>query len=115
MNNKLEITGTCCHVGEVVTFSSGFQKRKVVVKDEKTMIAFDLKKDNVNLITESSLGHTLKATIFVDSREWDGPKGKQFFTDVTAVKVVDETSVSENMAAVAPKAPQQAQDDEFPF
>lgn len=95
MNNKIEVTALCDYVGEVREFSSGFKKRVFVLKEEHegnkypTLLAFTLKKDNVDLVKKLDEGKTLKVTGYVESREWEDPKtgDVKFFSDVTAVKV----------------------------
>jgi hypothetical protein len=88
MNNKIEITATCSHVGEVETIGqNGFKKRTFVLKDESgqysKIVAFTLKKDKVDKINRRHVGSTVKAVGYVESREWQG----RYFTEVTAVGV----------------------------
>lgn len=88
MNNKIEITATCSHVGEIETIGqNGFTKRTFVLKDESGQypkeVAFILKKDKVNLINSNHLGHKVKAIGYVESRKWN----ERYFTEVVAVGV----------------------------
>ena len=88
MNNKIEIEATCSHVGEVETIgSNGFKKRTFVLKDESGQfpksIAFTLKKDNVIKINSDFVGCLVRASGYVESREWQG----RYFTEITAVSV----------------------------
>jgi hypothetical protein len=88
MNNKIEITATCSHVGEIETIGqNGFKKRTFVLKDESgqypKLLALTLKKDKVDKIDRRSVGKTVKVVGYVESREWQG----KYFTEVTAIGV----------------------------
>lgn len=104
MNNKIEITATCSHVGEIETIGqNGFKKRTFCLKDESgqypKILAFTLKKDKVDKIDSRHVGSTVKATGYVESREWNG----KYFTEVTAVSVeVVSAAKSAPVAAVPP-------------
>ena len=98
MNTKIEVTGTCAYVGEVQGFASGFKKRTFVLREEsqgqdgKTythLLAFDLKREDVNLVNESCRNQQLTVVGFVESRSWKNPQTGElkFFTEVTARKV----------------------------
>lgn len=95
MNNKIEVTALCDYVGEVQEFSSGFKKRVFALKEGHegnkypTLLAFTLKKDNVDLVKTSDENKVLKVVGYVESRDWVDPKtgNVKFFSEVTAVKV----------------------------
>lgn len=109
MNNKIEITATCSHVGDIETIGqNGFKKRTFVLKDESgqfpKIVAFTLKKDKVAKIDRRSVGKTVKAIGYVESREWNG----KYFTEVTAVGV---EVVSAKAAPVVAEPPADIYDD----
>jgi hypothetical protein len=88
MNNKIEITATCSHVGDIETVGqNGFKRRTFVLKDESgkypKMLAFTLKKDKCDKIDHRSVGKTVKAVGYIESREWNS----KYFTEVTAISV----------------------------
>jgi aspartyl/asparaginyl-tRNA synthetase len=88
MNNKIEITATCSHVGEIESIGqNGFKKRTFVLKDKSgqysKILAFTLKKDKVDKIDRRSVGKTVKVVGYVESREWQG----KYYTEVTAIDV----------------------------
>jgi hypothetical protein len=119
MKNKIEVEAECCYIGEVETFSSGFTKRTICLKEQKqdskypTYLAFTLKKDNTGLVNETYKGRILKVTGFVESRDWQDPQtGKvKFFTDVVAVKV----ALADASADVPPPAEPPEDLDDMPF
>jgi aspartyl/asparaginyl-tRNA synthetase len=88
MNNKIEITATCSHVGEIESIGqNGFKKRTFILKDKSgqysKILAFTLKKDKVDKIDRRSVGKTVKVVGYVESREWQG----KYYTEVTAIDV----------------------------
>jgi hypothetical protein len=117
MNNKIEITATCSHVGEVETIGqNGFKKRTFVLKDESgqypKILAFTLKKDKVDKIDRRHVGSTVKAIGYVESREWQG----RYFTEVTAVGVEVVSAAKPTPAIPPPAAVEEAEtDEELPF
>jgi hypothetical protein len=88
MNNKIEITATCSHVGEIESIGqNGFKKRTFVLKDKSgqypKLLALTLKKDKVDKIDRRSVGKTVKVVGYIESREWQG----KYYTEVTAIDV----------------------------
>jgi hypothetical protein len=117
MNNKIEITATCSHVGEVETIGqNGFKKRTFTLKDDSgqypKIVALTLKKDKVNLIDRRHVGSTVKAIGYVESREWNG----KFFTEVTAVSVEIVSAAKTDPAIPPPAAVEEADPyEDLPF
>lgn len=122
MTNKIEVTAKCLAVGQVQTVGqNGFRKRDLVLHDDSgkypQLLAFTLKKDNVDRVNSQMVGHTLKVTGYVESREWNG----RYFTEVTAVKVEDqEMAEAVGSGAPAPAEPNETVDygevaDDMPF
>lgn len=115
MNNKIEITATCSHVGEVETIGkNGFKKRTFVLKDESgkypKIVAFTLKKDKVDKIDGRHVGSTVKVTGYVESREWNG----KYFTEVTAVGV-EIISEAQAVPDAAEPTPYEEIAEDIPF
>lgn len=117
MNNKIEITATCSHVGDVESIGqNGFKKRTFVLKDESgqypKIVAFTLKKEKIDKIDSRHIGSTVKATGYVESHEWNG----RFFTEVTAVGVEIVSAAKTAPAIPPPAAVEEADTDEdLPF
>lgn len=74
------------------TFSSGFTKRDLIVANDKdsrypSMVKFTFKKDNCSLLDGVRKGQQVKVHFAIDGRKWEGPKGVQYFVDLTALKL----------------------------
>lgn len=117
MNNKIEITATCSHVGDVENVGqNGFKKRTFVLKDESgqypKILAFTLKKDKVDKIDRRHVGSTVKAIGYIESREWQG----RYFTEVTAVGVEIVSAAKAAPAVPPPAAVEEAEaNEDLPF
>ena len=87
-----EFTGTVRKVCDLQTFASGFTKRDLVVEEEKDSqwpnpVAFTFKKDNCSLLDGIGKGQRAKVRFAIDGRRWEGPRGVQFFVDLTGLKI----------------------------
>ncbi len=78
----------------VQTFASGFTKRDLIVGNDidspskyPNPVKFSFKKDNCSLLDSVSKGQRVKVHFVIDGRRWDGPKGTQYFVDLTALKI----------------------------
>ena len=93
MNNRIEITGTVAHVGEVERFASGFTKRTVVLDEQRGQyadcVAFTLTKERAELVTPAMKGSRLTVGGYVKSRSWTNPKTNEtkWFTEAEAITV----------------------------
>lgn len=66
----LQFTGKIVHVGQVEEFGTkGFKKRIVVLADQYNEIAFELHKDQVNLIDELDLSETKTVSFYLRGRK----------------------------------------------
>ena len=122
MSNKIEVDGVCNFVGEVeVVGAKGFKKRTFAIKSQDegrkytTIYAFTLKQDKVDYIKPSDIGSHLVVIAYVESRGWQNPAtGKmQFFTDVTAVKVIRADATNTVSEKTEPVVAAQAEPDEL--
>lgn len=89
-----EYTGVVEEVGAVQTFGSGFTKRDVIIGNDvdspskyPNPVKFTFKKDNCSLVDGVKKGQRAKVRFAIDGRRWDGPKGTQYFVDLTALKI----------------------------
>lgn len=89
-----EYTGVVEEVGAVQTFGSGFTKRDIIIGNDvdspskyPNPVKFTFKKDNCSLVDGVKKGQRAKVRFAIDGRRWDGPKGTQYFVDLTALKI----------------------------
>ena len=87
-----DYTGEVEEVGKVQTFSSGFTKRDLIVVNDKdskypSLVKFTFKKDNCSILDSVKKGQNVKVHFVIDGRKWEGPKGVQYFVDLTALKL----------------------------
>ena len=94
MSQFFDYTGVVEEVLPVQTFSSGFTKRDVIVGNDvdspskyPNPVKFTFKKDNCSLLDGIQKGQRVQVHFVVDGRRWDGPKGTQYFVDLTALKI----------------------------
>ena len=122
-----DYTGVVEEVMETQTFASGFTKREIVVGNDvdspskyPNPVKFSFKKDNCSLLDGVSKGQRCKIHFVIDGRRWDGPRGTQYFVDLTGLKIevlnADGTSTE---PVPAPAEPEGAADpgevDDMPF
>ena len=127
MSQLFEYTGVVDEVLPVQTFSSGFTKRDVIIGNDvdspskyPNPIKFSFKKDNCSLLDGVRKGQRAKVRFAIDGRRWEGPRGVQYFVDLTALKIeVLNADGSSTEPVPAPAEPDVAFDagelDEMPF
>ena len=127
MSQIFEYTGVVDAVLPVQTFSSGFTKRDVIIGNDvdspskyPNPIKFSFKKDNCSLLDGVRKGQRAKVRFAIDGRRWEGPRGVQYFVDLTALKIeVLNADGSSTEPVPAPAEPDVAFDagelDEMPF
>ena len=92
---KFTMTAKCVAVGPIQEIgSNGFKKREIVLCEDESekfphFVAWELKKDRVNLVNESCVGQELTVSGYPESRAWDDPKTgkKRYFTSLSAISV----------------------------
>lgn len=94
MSQIFEYTGVVEEVLPVQTFSSGFTKRDIIIGNDvdspskyPNPVKFSFKKDNCSLLDGVRKGQRAKVRFAVDGRRWEGPRGVQYFVDLTALKI----------------------------
>lgn len=92
MAQIFEYTGQVEEIGQTQSFgSNGFTKREVIIGDPNAKypnpVKFTFKKDNCSLLDGVKKGDNAKIRFAVDGRRWDGPRGTQYFVDLTALKI----------------------------
>ena len=117
-----EFQGVVKKVGELQKFSSGFEKQKLVVEEDKdgnwsNVVAFTFKKNAISKLAGVTPGAHVKVGFVVDGREWTDPKtGKvRYFSDLAALRLeVDGHRVFVPEPADPLKGTSFAGDDEEP-
>ena len=127
MSQIYDYTGVVEDVLPTQTFSSGFTKRDIIVGNDvdsqskyPNPVKFSFKKDNCSLLDGISKGQRVKVRFVVDGRRWDGPKGVQYFIDLTGLKIEalnsDGTSTEPVPAPAVPDASLDVSEvDDMPF
>ena len=117
--NLATYTGTLHEVLPLQTFSSGFKKQDFILKTvngEYTDYAkFTAKKDACDKVALLKAGAEVTVTYRPDAHEWNGPKGKTWFSDCLALKIEigGVNAGSLNAGSAAPSgAPEQMTIDE---
>jgi len=86
--------GVVEEVCETQNFPSGFTKRDIIVGNDidsdnryPNPVKFSFKKTNCSLLDAIQKGQRVKVRFAIDGRRWDGPKGTQYFVDLTGIKI----------------------------
>lgn len=95
MASTYEYTGVVEEVGETRSFgASGFTKREIIIGNDidsesryPNPVKFTFKKANCSLLDGISKGQRAKVRFAIDGRRWEGPKGVQYFVDLTGLKI----------------------------
>lgn len=117
-----DIKGVVDVVGKTQSFgSNGFQKREIVINAKEdgqkydNLVKLTFKKDNCAMLDGFRKGDVVKIRFAVDGRKWDGPKGTQYFVDLTGIKIEADGVAADAEAAMEPE-PVQADDvEDMPF
>ena len=127
MSQFFDYTGVVEEVFPVQTFPSGFTKREVIVGNDvdspskyPNPVKFSFKKDNCSLLDGVQKGQRVKVHFAIDGRRWEGPKGVQYFVDLTGIKLdvlnADGSSTEPVPAPAEPDFSADAGDlDDMPF
>lgn len=128
MSQIYEYTGVVEEVGQTQSFgSNGFTKREVIIGNDvdspskyPNPVKFTFKKDNCSLLDGIAKGQRAKVRFAIDGRRWEGPRGVQYFVDLTALKIevlnADGSSTEPVPVPAEPDFPASADDlEEMPF
>ena len=103
--------GKIIHIGEVVEFDSGFQKREVVIETGSkfpTPVKFEFIKDKTEVLDGFAVGDEVKVSFSVRGNEYQG----KYYVNLTAWEI---ERVGEATATASPAAPAPAEKQELPF
>ncbi len=122
-----EYMGVVEEVGTTQSFgSNGFTKREIILGNDvdnpskyPNPVKFTFKKDNCSLLDGLAKGQRAKVRFAIDGRRWEGPRGVQYFVDLTGLKIeVLNTDGSSTEPMPVPAEPDfgDAEDiDDMPF
>ena len=123
-----DYTGVVEVIGETKAFgANGFTKRELVVGNDvdspnkyPNPVLFTFKKERCSLVDAVKQGDRVKVQFTIDGRRWDGPRGVQYFVDLTGLKIevlnADGSSTEPVPAPAEPDFPDAGGDiDDMPF
>lgn len=119
----MELQGTVKKLFETQTFTSGFQKREMIILTQEQYpqpISIEFLSDKISLLDNVSEGENVKIGINIRGREWTNPQGEvKYFNSITAwklEKVFDSGSAAEPTSATpAPQSPSASSSNGNPF
>lgn len=121
----MELFGTVKKILETQTFSSGFQKRELILLTNETYpqtLCIEFLSEKIGLLDNFSEGDSVKIGINIKGREWVSPQGEtKYFTSINGWRIEkSESLTSSEPIAAAPASPtkkettaEQAQDNPF--
>lgn len=125
----MELQGTVKRITEIQTFTSGFQKREMVILTQEQYpqpINIEFLSDKINLLDNVSEGENVRVGINIRGREWVSPQGEtKYFNSITGWKLDKVTdggnepthaSPSQSASPVSSQNPFASdEDDDLPF
>lgn len=125
----MELQGTVKRITEIQTFTSGFQKREMVILTQEQYpqpINIEFLSDKINLLDNVSEGENVRVGINIRGREWISPQGEtKYFNSITGWKLDKVTDGGQEPTQAAPSqsaSPVSSQnpfasdeDDDLPF
>jgi len=120
----MEIKGTIKTIMETETFSSGFQKRCVVITTAEQYpqhIQIEFLKDKTTILDSYKIGDVVTVGININGREWTSPQGDvKYFNTIVGWKInkdgVNDTPVSPEPAfETIPESGLNTVKDDLPF
>lgn len=127
----MELSGTVKKITENQTFSSGFQKRELILLTEEQYpqtIAIEFLQEKVNLLDNVTEGDSVKIGINIRGREWTSPQGEiKYFNSINGWRIEKTASAgsAENEPTAAPPSkqpapteadfPDEEEEDDLPF
>lgn len=91
----MELKGTIKKIGDIQTFSSGFQKREMVLVTQEQYpqpIAIEFVQDKVDLPDSHKEGDEVTVGINIRGREWTSPQGEvKYFNSIVGWKIIAAT------------------------
>ena len=120
----MELQGTVKKIGETQTYTSGFQKRELVLLTEEQYpqpIQIDFLSDKIDLLNNCKEGESIKIGINIRGREWTNPQGEvKYFNSITGWRL-EKVNVEAPQGNFTEKPKEKAEnpfaeeDDNLPF
>ena len=102
----MELQGTVKKIGETQTFTSGFQKKELVLLTEEQYpqpIQIDFLSDKIDLLNNVSEGESVKVAINIRGREWTNPQGEvKYFNSINGWRIEKVSGENTNTEAPQP-------------
>ena len=102
----MELQGTVKKIGETQTFTSGFQKKELVLLTEEQYpqpIQIDFLSDKIDLLNNVSEGESVKVAINIRGREWTNPQGEvKYFNSINGWRLEKVSGENTNTEAPQP-------------
>ncbi|MDL1914081.1 MAG: DUF3127 domain-containing protein [Bergeyella sp.] len=117
----MELQGTVKKIFDIQTFSSGFQKRELVLLTQEQYpqpINIEFLSEKINLLDNISEGDTVKIGINLRGREWTNPQGEtRYFNSITGWRLEKIKNPQDEPVVASPEMRQSpaAAPDENPF
>lgn len=87
----MELHGTVKKIFETQTFSSGFQKREMILLTQEQYpqpISIEFLSEKISLLDRLSEGDEVSVSINIRGREWTNPQGEiKYFNSITGWKI----------------------------
>ena len=110
----MQLQGTIKKIGDLQTFTSGFQKRDMVLLTEEQYpqpINIEFLSDSSDLIDPYKEGDSIKVSINIRGREWTSPQGEiKYFNSITGWRIekLEGSAPAEPSGKVKPATPHEA-------
>ena len=102
----MELQGTVKKIGETQTFTSGFQKKELVLETDeqyKQYLSVDFLQDKIDLLNNVSVGDSVKIGINLNGRLWTNPQGEEkCFNSIVAWRIEKVSGENTNTEAPQP-------------
>ena len=102
-SGKPEISGKVVAILPTFTGASGFTKRDIVIETGlryPNPIKVTFKRERTALLDDIAEGDSVAIRYALDGREWDGPRGKQWFVDVVGLEIENAGGGAANVKPV---------------
>ena len=120
----MELQGTVKKIGETQTYTSGFQKREMILLTEEQYpqpILVECLQDKIDLLQNVKEDESVKIGINIRGREWTNPQGEvKYFNSITAWRL-EKVNVDDPQGNFTEKPKEKAEnpfaevDDDLPF
>ncbi|SDE38873.1 DUF3127 domain-containing protein [Riemerella columbipharyngis] len=122
----MELQGSVKKMFDTQTFSSGFQKREIILLTEEQYpqpISIEFLQDRISILDNVSEGDHVKISINIRGREWTSPQGEvKYFNSITGWRLEKLDSANEPTQAQPTSSttettenPFQEEEDDLPF